>query len=1080
MNAISISKNNENSITNMIKFMNDKIKYIQTIIQNTILSINNHKKNNLFSENDINLSVSLLIDEYTKTKTLYDKLQENITNVKCIDNMLNELQKVIDKLSLIICGFGTQHIEDLLFVSFGTEFKNLSFDSEILCDKYKLITTYIRPIGYKTIAWKNKNTKTNNNTFCSNKKTDEIIELDELNQIECMEDINDTDIPLCQRLNYIKCVIRNNKLKKSLIINGIIEDIPLQCLSNLYIKYRSEDFTLMINNSNDDNKIILTKIVESLSLKDFLVQGNNDIQKKIISVIKDVEYIQKNHIDIVVKKFLDFEPLLQRDYIINLLLYKEDSEVDYTCYILYDLINTLANTGEPNVYRTILYENLPWNLKKIFKNIIKLNIKNTQEIMQKYETNKITLEQQIHLLKVNDATKEKAMNKLKEIKGKPDEMTMKTKQFLEGLVKIPFETYYEEPIIKSVKDNNVMFVNLVKTHQVLFDNTFIDIKKKYTNVEIQNYLHKFKNYSCMKIKKIIIENLPKYTQKTLLNIVININNDNKKRNESLIYINNKTKPNLCSKIIEYCNNNSNYEILISLYNDLYVEKVSNPISIKKEIENIKQNIVNISSGIDKMTQILDESIHGHSHAKNQIMKIIGQWMNGEKTGYSFGFEGSPGIGKTSLSSKGLTQCLKNESNESRPFSFIALGGSTNGSYLEGHSYTYMNSTWGKIVDILMESKCMNPIIYIDELDKVSKTEQGKEIIGILTHIIDPTQNDKFQDKYFTGINIDLSKVLFVFSYNDPDQIDSILLDRIHRIKFENLTIEEKIVIVNKYILPEINKKMGFENIVNISDDSIEYIIKSYTLEPGVRKLKELLFDLYGEINLQMLKMNEDNNINIPITITISNLENKYLTKYRKIKEKHIYKTPNIGIINGLWANTLGCGGIIPIQTMFYPSSVFLDLKLTGLQGDVMKESMNVAKSLAWNLTDDKIKQDWLKYFDKTKCQGLHIHCPEGSISKDGPSAGVAITTAIYSLLNKKMIKNDIAITGEITLNGNITAIGGLDIKISSGIRAGIKTFLFPKENDREFQLWQEDNKNIDNIEFVQISNISEIFEHVFI
>ena len=355
MNESSISKNNE-SITNMIKFMNDKVKYIQTIIQNTILSINNHKKNNLFSENDINLSVSLLIDEYTKTKTLYDKLQENITNVKCIDDMLNELQKVIDKLSLIICGFGTQHIEDLLFVSFGTEFKNLSFDNEILCDKYRLITTYIRPIGYKTIIWKNKNSKTNN-TFCSNKKTDEIIELDELNQIECMEDVNDTDIPLCQRLNYIKCVIRNNKLKKSLIINGIIEDIPLQCLSNLYIKYRNEDFTLMINKSNDDNKIILTKIVESLSLKDFLVQGNNDIQKKVISVLKDVEYIKKNHIDIVVKKFLDFEPLLQRDYIINLLLYKEDSEVEYACYILYDLINTLANTGEPNVYGTILYEN---------------------------------------------------------------------------------------------------------------------------------------------------------------------------------------------------------------------------------------------------------------------------------------------------------------------------------------------------------------------------------------------------------------------------------------------------------------------------------------------------------------------------------------------------------------------------------------------------------------------------------------------------------------------------------------------------------------------------------------------------
>ena len=378
----------------------------------------------------------------------------------------------------------------------------------------------------------------------------------------------------------------------------------------------------------------------------------------------------------------------------------------------------------------------------------------------------------------------------------------------------------------------------------------------------------------------------------------------------------------------------------------------------------------------------------------------------------------------------------------------------------------------------MDSKCMNPIIYIDELDKVSKTEQGKEIIGILTHLIDPTQNTNFQDKYFTGINIDVSKILFIFSYNDPEQIDKVLLDRIHRIKFENLTIEEKITIVNKFILPEINNKMGFENIVVIDDECIEYIIKSYTLEPGVRKLKEILFDLYGEINLQLLK--DDSNKTVPININISNLEKEYLTKYDKIKEKQIHREPEIGIINGLWANSLGCGGIIPIQTLFYPSSVFLELKLTGLQGDVMKESMNVAKSLAWNLTDDSTKQNWLKYFEKTKCQGLHIHCPEGAISKDGPSAGAAITTAIYSLLNKKKIKNNIAITGEITLNGDVTAIGGLDIKINYGIRHGVTTFLFPKENQREYDIWLEKSKNKKDIYFIQVSNIKEIFNHVFI
>lgn len=189
-------------------------------------------------------------------------------------------------------------------------------------------------------------------------------------------------------------------------------------------------------------------------------------------------------------------------------------------------------------------------------------------------------------------------------------------------------------------------------------------------------------------------------------------------------------------------------------------------------------------------KVLDKSIHGHNYAKNQILKIIGQWMNGTQSGYCFGFEGSPGIGKTSLAKKGLSNCLIGADGKSRPFAFIALGGSSNGSTLEGHSYTYVNSIWGRIVDILMETKCMNPIIYVDELDKVSKTEHGKEIIGILTHLIDTTQNDCFQDKYYSGINIDLSKALFIFSYNDPDNIDRILLDRIHRIHFENLSIDE--------------------------------------------------------------------------------------------------------------------------------------------------------------------------------------------------------------------------------------------------------------------------------------------------
>jgi ATP-dependent Lon protease len=377
---------------------------------------------------------------------------------------------------------------------------------------------------------------------------------------------------------------------------------------------------------------------------------------------------------------------------------------------------------------------------------------------------------------------------------------------------------------------------------------------------------------------------------------------------------------------------------------------------------------------------------------------------------------------------------------------------------------------------------MNPIIYVDELDKVSKTEHGKEIIGILMHLIDTTQNNGFQDKYFSGIELDLSKALFIFSYNDPSQIDKILLDRIHRIRFENLSFDEKIVIVRKYILPEINRKMGFsDDTIVLTDEMVEYIIETYTLESGVRKLKEVIFDLFGEINIELLQNSEE--IQIPFVLTKEHMNTRYLQKYTKVRDTLIHKTPEIGILNGLWASVYGKGGIIPIQTMFYPSASFLELRLTGLQGDVMKESMNVAKSLAWNMLDPNTQKSLVKTFEETKCQGLHIHCPEGAVPKDGPSAGTAITLAIFSLFTSKQIRNDIAITGEINLQGFVTEIGGLEDKIHGGIKAGITTFLFPKANIPDFEKYMKKYEKITvekKIRFFPVSHISETFEHVFL
>jgi ATP-dependent Lon protease len=750
-------------------------------------------------------------------------------------------------------------------------------------------------------------------------------------------------------------------------------------------------------------------------------------------------------------------------------------DVEYMCYLLYDLLNSVS--GYDTNYQELIYNSFPWKIRCQMKDIVKYNINRTQEVLNKYEGKKMSLEQQICLLKTTDSVKEKAITKLKELNGRPDEFGIKIKQYLEGLVRIPFGIYKKEPVLSVLNELNADFKKLQDI--ICDDNIVVSPKKNYTLLEISNILSKLRSSTKDRLIGHIIKKTATLNVQVLNVFIKMLYSDSKKQKELL----KQTKSSKVSTLTElYQDENSMLDNIIT--------KITGELSVCTEKDvlyqqwnsmcKIKEDIKSFHVDSKVVEDALENSIYSHNHAKKQIMKIIGQWMNGKQSGYCFGFEGSPGIGKTSIAKKGLTSCLIDVNGESRPFAFIAMGGSSSGSTLEGHGYTYVNSTWGRIVDILMDTKCMNPIIYIDELDKVSNTENGKEIIGILTHLIDPTQNESFQDKYFTGIDIDISNVLFIFSYNDAERIDKILLDRIHRIKFENLTVDDKMVIVRKYILPDINEKMGFDDTVLMSDEIIEHIINYYTCEPGVRKLKEIIFDLFGEINLELLHATEQTETEIPVVITVDNIENKYLTKYKKISEKKIDQQPRIGIINGLWANLLGMGGIIPVQTSFFPSSIFLDLKLTGLQGDVMKESMSVAKTIAWSLTDDTIKQELLKYFELTKCQGLHIHCPDGSISKDGPSAGAAITTAIYSLLNKKHIKNDIAITGEINLSGEITAIGGLDIKISNGIRAGVKTFLYPKENNREFIEWRTVyKKEHPGITFIEISTIEEVFTHVF-
>jgi ATP-dependent Lon protease len=266
--------------------------------------------------------------------------------------------------------------------------------------------------------------------------------------------------------------------------------------------------------------------------------------------------------------------------------------------------------------------------------------------------------------------------------------------------------------------------------------------------------------------------------------------------------------------------------------------------------------INISDGVEKChdfmenaKQILDSAVYGLNDAKMQIMQMLGQLITNPKAiGTSIAINGPPGTGKTSLVKEGISKILD------RPFAFIALGGATDSSFLEGHSYTYEGSIWGKIVQILIDSKCMNPVIYFDELDKISDTPKGEEIAGILTHLTDTTQNSQFHDKYFAEIDFDLSKCLFIFSYNDESKINPILKDRMYRIQTKGYDKKQKTIISNDYLLPRIREQVCFQKEdITIPEETVHYIIENYcNKEDGVRNLKRCLEIIYTKLNLYRL------------------------------------------------------------------------------------------------------------------------------------------------------------------------------------------------------------------------------------
>jgi endopeptidase La len=483
----------------------------------------------------------------------------------------------------------------------------------------------------------------------------------------------------------------------------------------------------------------------------------------------------------------------------------------------------------------------------------------------------------------------------------------------------------------------------------------------------------------------------------------------------------------------------------------------------------------IKKFLNKLKDLMNIAVYGHDEAKHQIVQIMGQQIrNPEAKGNIIGLWGPMGTGKTSLIKEGIAKAMN------KPFIFISLGGATDASFLDGHSYTYEGSIYGRIANGLINCKCMDPIIYFDELDKISKTHKGDEILNLLIHLTDPVQNSNFRDKYFHGIDLDLSRVTMIFSYNDPSNINPILLDRITSIETKYLLTSQKIYIAKNYLLPNILKDIGLnKNDITLDDKLLTYIIDSYTREGGVRKLKSLLYIITRELNLLNLLKKQifDIDIVFPFNVQINHL-NILLKNKIIIESDKIHTQDKIGIINGLYACSTGIGGILPIQVLWIPTQSILSLKATGSLEKVIKESTDVACSLAWNYLSVDEKKNYLSIW-KDSPMGFHIHCPDGAVPKDGPSAGAALTLALYSLLTNRKIKHDIAITGEINLEGNITCIGGLEEKLEGAKKAGVKLVLVPKENNKHLEKIKERNSLLldNNFKVILVESLNDAINY---
>ena len=455
-------------------------------------------------------------------------------------------------------------------------------------------------------------------------------------------------------------------------------------------------------------------------------------------------------------------------------------------------------------------------------------------------------------------------------------------------------------------------------------------------------------------------------------------------------------------------------------------------------------------------KILDDEHYGLKDIKERILEFIAL-RNKSKNARSpiLCLVGLPGVGKTSVAAS-VAHAL------SIPYVRMSLGGMTDENEIRGHRRTYVGSMPGRVISLMKQAGKNNPLFLLDEIDKVGKDYRGDPASGLL-EVLDPAQNNTFTDRYME-VPFDLSNVFFITTANTTKTIPAPLLDRMEIIQLGGYTPEEKREIAKNHLWPKQLKEVGYDaEDIRLSDGAVDGIIEGYTQEAGVRMLDKSLAKIIRKVNLECMETGKTG-----VRITARNLQ-KYLgeekTFAQRIEEKNL-----VGYVNGLAWTSVG-GVILGIEVNVVPGSG--KLQLTGQLGNVMKESAQAALTYLWSMADTLGLDESLK-----AKQDIHIHVPDGATPKDGPSAGTAMTTALYSAMTGKAVDRHIAMTGEVTLRGRVLPIGGLKEKLLAAQRAGVTKVLIPKANLRDIK--EMDSPSIKKLTIVGVETMDEVLKEAIV